>query len=78
MILGAAQWRENKQKSKDPGFARRPGQTKKMEHLDQAIRVKRNKYFHVECGLRYIRGNCCYWLRGITVQKVGLNSTALL
>ena len=27
VILGAAQWKENKQKSKDPGFARRPGQT---------------------------------------------------
>ena len=27
VILGAAQWRENKQKSKDPGFARRPGET---------------------------------------------------
>ena len=27
VVLGAAKWRENKRKSKDPGFAPRLGQT---------------------------------------------------
>ena len=31
MVLGAAKWRENIRKSKDPGFAPRPGQTLKKK-----------------------------------------------
>ena len=39
MVLGAAKWRENIRKSKDPGFAPRPGQTfEKKNDFNQAIR----------------------------------------
>ena len=37
MVLGAAKWRENIRKSKDPGFAPRPGQTKKKDENKEKV-----------------------------------------
>ena len=39
VVLGAAKWRENIRKSKDPGFAPDPGKLKKVLHVNETIIV---------------------------------------